>query len=326
MGIILALVSAVGFASTYVLIRKGVRPTDPDSGLMITMTVNVAILALASAVLWLISPQPELHPMALGWFIAAGLLGPLVGRTALFVAIRLIGSSRAAAIKNNAPVVVVVTAVAFLGEELSPLALAGVLLVIGGLLLLAYEAFTKGAPQSQPEYDEPIGWALTPDGEPGPATGIASVRQRFGSPAITGIALGIVAAVGFGLSQVARKVGLDITPNAVLGAAIGASAGLASYTAVMVLQGKLRDILAANFGTFRPLLWMAGVTSAIGILSFYVAVTIAPVSHVSVVAASETILTLIFGAMFVRRVEAITRQVALPALAVFGGTTLIALA
>lgn len=323
MGVLFAMISAIGFALTYILIRKGVRPDDPDAGLLITMSINVVILGIAAVVLELTSPQPEMRPSALAWFVAAGLLGPLVGRSALFAGIRLIGSSRAAAIKNNAPVVVVITAVVFLGEEFTLPAIIGAALVISGLLLLAYEAFTRGAPGPQPQ-DEPVGWV--PETEDArQAGGMTSVRRRIGSPALAGIALGVVAALGFGLSQVARKIGLDVTPNAVLGAAIGATASLASYAAVTLVQGRLSAIIAASFRTFRPLLWLAGVTSAAGILSFYVAVTMAPVSYVSVVAASETILTVIFGGIFLRRVEAITRRVAIPALAVFGGTTLIAL-
>ncbi len=330
MGVLFAMISAIGFALTYVLIRKGVRADDPDNGLMMTMLLNVALLVVASVGLWVSVPLPELHLEAVAWFIVAGLLGPLVGRNALFGGIRRIGSSRAAAIKNNAPVVTVVIAVVLLGERLSPPALLGALLVIAGLLLLAYEAFTKGAPRPQPQHDEPVSWALESETaleEPAPRASatIGSPRPQLRSPALVGIGLGIVAAVAFGLSQVARKVGLDLTPNAVLGAAIGTSAGLASYVAVTLVQGRLHRIVIANFRTFRPLLWLAGVTSSVGILSFYVAVTFAPVSHVSVVAASETILTLIFGAVLVRRLEAITRQVAIPALAVFGGTALIAL-
>lgn len=332
MGILFALISAVGFALTYVLIRKGVRPEDPDNGLMITMSINVLILATASVVLWIVVPLPAVHLEAVAWFVAAGLLGPLVGRYTLFGGIRRIGSSRAAAIKNNAPVVTVVVAVAFLGEQLSLTAMFGVALVILGLMMLAHEAFTKGAPGPQPRRDEPVTWTLESEVVAEGAlladvpVRTESVPSRLSSSALTGIGMAALAAVAFGLSQITRTVGLDLTPNAVLGAAVGALAGFASYVAVTALQGRLGRIMVASFASFRPVLWLAGVTSAIGILSFYVAVTFAPVSYVSVVAASETLLTLIFGAVFISRVEAISRRIVIPAVAVFGGTALIAMA
>lgn len=211
MGVLFAMISAIGFALTYVLIRKGVRPDDPDNGLMITMLINVLILCVASVALWMVVPPPELLPGAVAWFVVAGLLGPLVGRNALFGGIRRIGSGRAAAIKNNAPVVTVVTAVVFLGEELTLQAIAGATLVTSGLLLLAYEAFAKGPSGPQPEHDEPVGWVLEPDAAAegasgGAAAAIESVRRQLHSPALAGIGLGVIAAVAFGLSQVARKV------------------------------------------------------------------------------------------------------------------------
>jgi drug/metabolite transporter (DMT)-like permease len=51
----------------------------------------------------------------------------------------------------------------------------------------------------------------------------------------------------------------------------------------------------------------------------------APISYVSVVSSSETVLTLLFGALALRRLESITLQVIIPAFAIFGGTALIAL-
>jgi drug/metabolite transporter (DMT)-like permease len=84
-------------------------------------------------------------------------------------------------------------------------------------------------------------------------------------------------------------------------------------------------MLRFNLSHARPLLWLAGVATTAGNVAFYVAVTISPISYVSVVSSSETVLTLLLGALALRRLESITLQVIIPALAIFGGTALIAL-
>ncbi len=324
MGVLLALVSALSFASSYVLIRAGVRPSDPDNGLLITMLVNVAMLTVGAVLLPFFLPLPPITLPAIGWFVGAGLFGPLIGRNALFASIRLIGSTRGAALKNNAPIVVVILAVTFLDERFTPQAMLGIGLVIGGLLMLAYEAFTKGPPGAARLVQEPIiteGLVTDDPSEAAPTTW----TQRLAGPTIAGISTGLLAAVAFGLSQTARALGIAEMPNAVLGSAIGVWVGLLSYSAVVATQGRLGSMLRFNLRHARPLLWLAGVATTSGNVAFYLAVTMAPISYVSVVSASETIITLILGALVLRRVESIGPQIVLPAFAIFGGTALIAL-
>lgn len=327
MGVLLALISAFSFASSYVLIRAGVRPSDPDNGLLITMLVNVAMLTIGAILLPFFLPLPPITLPAIGWFVGAGLFGPLIGRNALFASIRLIGSTRGAALKNNAPIVVVILAVTFLDERFTPLAMLGIGLVIFGLLMLAYEAFTKGPPGAARLVAEPepiVTEGLVADG-PGDAATRAPWTQRLAGPTIAGISTGLMAAVAFGLSQTCRALGIGEMPNAVLGSAIGVWVGLLSYGAVIASQGRLRSMLRFNLGHARPLLWLAGVATTSGNVAFYLAVTMAPISYVSVVAASETIITLVLGALVLRRVESIGPQIVLPAFAIFGGTALIAI-
>jgi len=323
MGVLLALVSAFSFASSYVLIRAGVRPSDPDNGLMITMLVNVAMLTVAAALLPFLIPLPPITLSGTLWFVAAGLLGPFIGRNALFASIRLIGSTRGAALKNNAPIVVVVLAVFILRERFTIQAMLGIGLVLGGLLTLAWEAFTKGPPGEARMAVEPVvAEGLIADG---PAAEAISWTQRLAAPAALGISTGILAAAAFGIAQVARAVGIADMPNPVLGSALGVWVGLLSYSLVTAAQGRLGPMLRFNLSHARPLLWLAGVATTAGNVAFYVAVTMAPISYVSVVSSSETVLTLLLGALALRRLESITLQVIIPAFAIFGGTALIAL-
>jgi uncharacterized membrane protein len=71
---------------------------------------------------------------------------------------------------------------------------------------------------------------------------------------------------------------------------------------------------------------LAGVGASVGQICVFVAITFAPVSHVVVITASETLLTLIRAAIFLRQYETCPLKVIVAAFAIFAGSVLVALA
>ena len=69
---------------------------------------------------------------------------------------------------------------------------------------------------------------------------------------------------------------------------------------------------------------LAGLFGLAGQLTFFVALQFAPVGPVTVIAASEVVLTTLLGALLVQRLEQVTRRIAIPAVLVFVGAALIA--
>ena len=65
----------------------------------------------------------------------------------------------------------------------------------------------------------------------------------------------------------------------------------------------------ASFATFHPYFWLAGLTTTIGQLGFFTAIMFASVAHVSVTAASDTLLTIFLVAVHIGRAENISRQI-----------------
>ncbi len=84
-------------------------------------------------------------------------------------------------------------------------------------------------------------------------------------------------------------------------------------------------VFRASFINFRPYFWLAGLTTTIGQLGFFTAIMFAPVAHVSVIAASETLLTIFLAAVFIGRTENISRRIVVAAFFVFAGAAVIAL-
>ncbi len=77
----------------------------------------------------------ELAPADQVWIGLSGIVGLAVGDSALFRSFTLFGPRRGMTVMALAPVFTVVTAWAMAGERLGPLALAGIAVVIGGVMM-----------------------------------------------------------------------------------------------------------------------------------------------------------------------------------------------
>jgi drug/metabolite transporter (DMT)-like permease len=337
MGVLLALLGAAAFSVMNVAIRKGVREGDGDNGVLTTVVINVVAFTVLVAVLVGINGVASWSWVGFWAFVAAGLSSTFLGRTMLFSGIRRIGAARASAIKNATPLVTLAIALTILGERLTPLAAGGILLVLLGIALIVRESIHR-APRldiATSFQEDPVDLAIESEALAGGGTvetlrGFADrtvtyVAGGMRRQALIGVALAGLAAVSFGTGHALRRVGMDILPDAVLGAMIGSWAALIAYGAAAVLRGQasaIRSTLTAR----RPYFWVAGLGGTVGQICFFAALLFAPVSHVSVVASSETVLTIFFSGLVAQRVEQVTRRLVLPATLVFGGAVIIALA
>lgn len=318
--------SALGFSFLNVVIRKSAQPGESDTAMFFTTLFSVAALSPAAALVVAAGDTPGWSTAGVLWFVAAGVLASFLGRAALFAGIGYVGSSRAAAVKNTAPIVTVVVAIVFLGERLSALGTVGVGLTFLGLLLLCLEAFQRHRADRKNGEDE----GVVDEDPPSECLEEDDAGERAGRLSVTsyvmsGTLSSVLAAAFFGLGQAARKVGIDHMPNALLGATIASWTALIVYLVVSAARGRLGGLLEGCFGKINRYLLLAGLAVTVGQLGFFVAITYASVSYVSTVAASETLLTVFLAAIFIGRSEAITRRVVLAAVAVFAGAAIIAL-
>jgi drug/metabolite transporter (DMT)-like permease len=297
--------------------------------MLITTLSNVVILSCAIAILGFGGYLSSWDTTGFLWFVGSGLLTSFLGRNMLFTSIGLVGSSRAAAIKNTAPMFTVAVAVFFLAERLSPMAASGIGLACLGLFLLIYEAFHNPRSNRERRADEKetteamlepetlVEDASKPASNPSGPSGVSTV--------IIGTLIAVLAAIFFGLGQGIRKVGLEYMPDVFIGATIASWTALVSYLVMSVLRGRADLVFRASFANFHPYFWLAGLTTTIGQLGFFTAIMFAPVAHVSVIAASETLLTIFLAAVIIGQAENISRQIIVAACFVFAGAAVIAL-
>ena len=336
MGSLLAFISALSYSIMYFLVRSGVRRGDPDGGAFVTTMVNVILLAGAALVVSLIGSAPEWHPGALIWFALGGLLGNFGGRVLLFAGLHRIGPIRASSITNTAPIFTIGAAVIVLGEDLTPSAMLATGLVVVGLGVLSWEAFRHpsrnqvgaeaGRRSAEPGPNDEVDFTPAEIGAGASRIRIAAgaLHARIGTPAVVGLAFAGMSAFTFGIARAMRRIGLDEMPDALVGAMVGATVAFSASLVYQVIKGRWSTVVVASVRDVRPKLWLAGLCSTIGVLTFFLAIQLEPLAHVAVIAASETIITLVIGSILLRRTERLTVRVAIPAICVFAAGVLVA--
>ena len=131
---VLALTAAFLGAGATILIRQGLRGSDPYTGFWI----NVIVGAVASWVVVAATGGPgPVTVTALAFFILAGLVGTVAGRLLRFIAIERVGASVAAAIVNLNPLIATLLAIALLGEHVTVPIVTGTIVIALGTILLS---------------------------------------------------------------------------------------------------------------------------------------------------------------------------------------------
>ncbi len=249
--------------------------------------VVIPVLAVAAA-----TGRPVPPPGAVLLALVAGAGALLLGRLAFFEAVALVGPSRASMVKNSSPVFGVVLAGLALGEWPTPVAAAGIALVVAGVV----QHGLSGADRR-----------------------VAATDPRT---AVRGLAIGVGAAVVFAVGDVLLALALRVGGDAVvLGAVVlvggwAASVALAPVTPLAqlrALRGTGRLVVSASVGM-----------GASRLLSF-VAIGLLFVPYVAAIVATAPILTAIFSRVRGGADEVLTARLAVSKLLVVGGGTFIAI-
>jgi drug/metabolite transporter (DMT)-like permease len=307
LGIIFAFLSGASFALNNIFIKKGMKDQGSEaSGFFLSILVNVALLGVLFLFSWAIRGR-ALHFswIAFLFFVLAGIFSTALGRFTLFASIRFLGPSRASAIKNGSPMFTVLFALILLGETINKGPAIGMTLMLGGVLLQAiivYRKQTKFKDQTMSDQEK------------------AEKKHE-----VYGFLLGVLSAIAFGIGQGFRKEGLDFMNDAFLGSWLGAVTSLIFVCVYEGMRGQLVPIIQRTFSVYNPYYLLSGVLSGLGPLFFFLGSSLTQVSYVSVVAASEPLLTVLFSALFMKNVEKLSLSVWATVILVITGTAVMIL-
>lgn len=277
MGFIYAFLSAFLFAANNVLIKKGMKYSENDNGLLISITTNLFVVGIALIIYRFSVAEPiPPTPMGILIFAAAGLLTTLIGRFTLFSGIRRIGSSRAVTVKNTAPLFTIIFAIFFLNETISLGPWIGIAFILAGLFYQVYLMFLA----------------------------------RKESANISGLLFALCSAIVFGMGHGVRKQGMELFADPIAGAFTGLVVAFISFFIMeRVRSDSWKQTIQHHFMIKNVYYVLGGLMSSIALICFFLAIQTTNVAYIGPIVAVEPIVTIILSRIFLSQEESLSLSV-----------------
>ncbi len=277
---LLALASALGFASATVANRVALRH-------MTTLAGATVSIPAVTTVLWLLAPwwlrDTGAHLDAVAVFAAIGLLFPATVTLMIYESNARLGPTTTATVSSTAPLFAFAAAVLFLGEVLSLSVTVATVMIVAGIAMLSWNA------------------------RPMPRGGASRPRDLL---------LPTGAAVVRGASQVAMKFGLALWPSAYAATLVGYTVSTMVVLLASRLAGRRHPLSYTRRGIVAFL--VVGAFNGSAMFLMYAALAHGEVVRVAPIVASYPLLTLLLSALFLREERFTHRQLGGIALTVAG--------
>ena len=277
----LSIIAAFTFGLSHVLMRMAMKNTTP-----VTATISVAAVQVVILSSILVFIPPKINGIAIIYFILAGFLAVIMGRTMNYTSIDKLGVPISTSLVGTNPLFAMIMSVLFLGEKISVSAIIGLFLVVLGVFLIS-------------------GWG------------------KDGEHESSDMVIPLAAAFFYGASSVVRKAGLNILPESVLGAVVGASTGLVFYPIILRFTGRTGEFSLTRKAV--PSLVMGGVAVSIAWICMFMATQLGSVGVVSAIIGSNPLFGLILSALLLKDTEKISVQVVLGSICIVFAVMLITL-
>ncbi|MCF4971257.1 MULTISPECIES: DMT family transporter [Pseudomonas] len=283
----MALLSALMFALTFVFVRVGVKSASTTTALWLTLFVNVVFLWGWSLLVygWQFEQWWEWR-----YFFLSGVFAPLLGRLFQFQGMAKLGANITTPLTLTHPVISVVLAILFLGEEVTNLGLLGALMVVLGSVVVGAQ------------------------GGQNPTRSLQNVSRIY-------LLLPLVASLSYGISIVFRKIGIDIGSDAVTAAAVTCTSSWFFSTLYVLFTGAVGEIRCSRreLGFFV----LAGIFSSLGPVLLYAALQFEGLVVIAPLAATTPLFVLLVSYVFIRADEIFTPQVIAGTVATVAGVILV---
>jgi drug/metabolite transporter (DMT)-like permease len=140
LAIAFGILASLCFAAASLLAQRGLYIVPTPWGAWVTLVANSVFLLTFHFVVYPNAPILLLENLT---FVVVGLFVPGMTRVLTFRGIRTMGSAITSTIVNTTPMFSTGLAILSLGERPGPLVLAGVVLIVGGLVIISWEGFER---------------------------------------------------------------------------------------------------------------------------------------------------------------------------------------
>jgi len=230
------------------------------SGVLLTLALGLPGFLALAVVTGELSQLIGLSALTLGYFVLAGILHFVIGRTLTYASLQQIGAARASPLIGTNTLYTVLLAILLLGEPATPKVLAAALLVVAGVVLLSRHE--------------------RPDKE------IQLTSKKHG------VAYSLLAGFIFGVTPLLVRAGLLLAPLPALAAMISYAVALLLYLIGSFFPSR-RKVMTR--GTITSAFLIAAVSVNLGQILRYYALNLAPASVASTIINAFPLFALIFA-------------------------------
>lgn len=129
-----ALLSSLGFATSHILIRRGLAKSNPLAGFCISISISAITLWILAA---LYLPLSAFWTHTIWYFVVGGVFASGLGRWLVYIAIDKLGVARSIPVASTSPMFASILAVFLVGEQWTFLAFVGTVFIIGGVIIIS---------------------------------------------------------------------------------------------------------------------------------------------------------------------------------------------
>lgn len=286
-GVAVAASAGIGFGIFQAVNRRVNQEMDAYRGTFLLLVIGSTVMAVFSLATRDLSVLTSATPSAFGYFAGAGIVHFFVGWTCLGLSQQQVGAATTGAVLASTPLVGSVLAALTLGEPLTPLMAAGILMAAGGVALLSLRR----------------------------SSGVERTFPWF--------ALG--AALSWGSSPLLIRWGLEGLPDPIVGVTLGFLAATAAYAVALGMTRRRRaaeriprsGVKWATAAGFLVAICIALQWIAFDLIAVAVAITVMQLSAPTVIAIAPVVIR--------SEAERPTLPLILGAAAVLGGSVLVVL-
>ena len=313
MGVFLSIIMAACFGFSQLSTRKGLVNIAVDQGTFIMIVVSTILMSIPFFWLDGITLAQNADWVGLAYFISAGLVHFVGGFTFMNLSISTIGAARTGSLIATTPLFATFLAAFALNELINLPLIIGVVVVIGGVRLIAS---SKAPNSAQP--------ATAPQKQVA-AVGITAGNINILNWAGTST-FGLLAAFSWGVTPVLIKKGLETLPSPVVGVTLSMAAAGIVYAVILGFRGRL-------IPTFSSIgkpggLWQiaAGVLVGLGTLARWLALSFTTAAIVTTLSRGSLLITVgLGGKLLGNDLEPINKRVVWGAVLIVIGATIVVL-
>jgi transporter family protein len=268
-GIIYALIAGLFWGTSPVLVKRGLAHSNVSAATLYQQA-TILLTLVCAALLEGDLLAGTIAPLAVLIFCATGIVGAYLGRTLFVKSVDQIGASRAQSLNNSSPLITVLLAALLLGEPLSPVLLAGVLLIVSGVFFVTQ-------PGAKGEH----------------------------SPARVLTMTSVLATLCYGIVPVLKKLGTDNGGPPVIGALVMHATGLVlllTLGSLLQIERKWKKIPIRSLVCFVA----AGFLYAIGSVFTLKALVYAPASIVAPIWSAQPIVSFFLAKTTLKGIEEVS--------------------